>query len=78
MSGREYHYVMTIQHQHGQAAGVIAQASAEGTITAREGATRQELYRSIYDHVRAQAGVEGQVWVLFFSLELNDLGAQDG
>lgn len=73
MSRREYHYVMTIQHQHGQAAGNISQATGEGTIMAREGATRQELYRDVYDQVRAWAGVDGQVWVLFFSLDRNDL-----
>jgi len=73
MVDREFHYVMTIQHQHGQAAGSIAQATIEGTITAREGATRQELYRDVYNHVREQAGVEGHVWVLFCSLDRNDL-----
>lgn len=75
MSSREYHYVMTIQYQQGLAVGNVAQASAEGTITAREGATRQELYRDVYNHVRTQAGVEGHVWVLFFSLEPNELEA---
>jgi hypothetical protein len=64
---------MTIQHQHGQPAGSIAVASAEGTITAREGATRQDLYRDVYNHVREQAGVEGHVSVLLFSLDRNDL-----
>jgi hypothetical protein len=64
---------MTIQHQRGQPAGDIAVSSAEGTITAREGATRQELYRDVYNHVREQAGVEGFGAVLFFSLDRNDL-----
>jgi hypothetical protein len=61
---------MTIQYQGAEG---LTQASAEGTITAREGATRQELYRDLYDHVRKQVGVEGHVSVLFFSLDRNDL-----
>ena len=73
MSEREYHYVMTIQYRQGLAAGQIGLATLEGTITVREGATRQELYRDVYNHVREQAGLEGQAWVMFFSLGRNDL-----
>lgn len=79
MAEREYHYVITIQHQQGLAAGSIGMATTDGTITAREGATRQELYSFAYDKVRELAGLEGHVSVMHFSLGRNDLTeATDG
>lgn len=77
MARNEYHWIMTVQHQKAMP-GAVSFVSTEGTITARDGATRQELFREIRDWVCEQAAVEApDVSYLFFSLEPNDLGEQE-
>jgi hypothetical protein len=73
MSGREFHWVMTVTWP--LPAGGQGIRSAEGTITAEPGESRRDLYNKVYAFMAADDTVlDPNPSVLFASLEPNDLG----
>jgi len=69
----KFHWIITFEYN-----GAATRASANGGITPRAGATRTSVFNDILTGVKQQAGVTGDVTVLFFSLEPNDLGVASG
>jgi len=72
MAKLEYHYVITLQFRKEGEYGV-ATNTIEGTVTAGRGATRQELYRDVYERACKALDVSDAVTV-FCMLEPNILG----
>jgi hypothetical protein len=74
MSGREYHYVITVTWPTGTGQGF---ACSDGVITALPGQTRQDLYDIVRRRVRQRNGnpPDDRLAVLFLSIEPNDLEA---
>lgn len=71
MTKTEYHYVLTLQFQKEGEYGVST-STIEGTVTAGRDATRQELYRNVYDRACKALEVSKGV-ALFCMLEPNTL-----
>jgi hypothetical protein len=67
----QYHYVITLQFRKEGEIGTFAN-TVSGTVAARRGDTRQELYRRVLDEASETLGAENPV-TLFFDLERNDL-----
>ena len=76
MGSREYHYVITVQYQNPDGYGVMA-STRSGVVEVDPGDTRESVFDEAVQRVRRELGVDASV-TLFFALEPNELGAQDG
>lgn len=72
MAKSEYHYVITLQFRKDGEYGVGVN-TIEGTATAGRGATRQELYRDVYERACKALDISEGV-TMFCMLEPNALG----
>lgn len=71
MSRREYHFVITLQFTRKGEYGAMTN-TVNGTVTAKHGATRQDLYQDVLDRALDGLGITEGV-TLFCSIERNDL-----
>jgi hypothetical protein len=72
----EYHFVITLQFKKEGTPGLRVN-TVTGTTSVRPGETRQEVYQRLLQGSMERLQTSGAS-TLFFSLEPNDLGAQDG
>lgn len=77
MDEREYHYVITVQYANPNGPGIMG-STRDGVVGGFEpGDTRETVYTEIVKRTCEELGITSCA-TLFFSLEPNKLGAQDG
>jgi len=65
----QFHFILTVTWP---VASGVETSTFEGTITARPGQTRQDLYNAVLRHARSKTGTS-QIYVAFFELAPNEL-----